>query len=180
MLGRLSMRLSGWTFTGPLPEVSKFVIIVAPHTSNWDFPAGLQAKWALELDANWFGKASLFRGPLGFVMRRFGGRPVNRDSAEGVVREVAAMFSASSQFVLALAPEGTRKQVTNWRTGFYHIAVAAGVPIVPVALDWSRRQVVINPPFLSTGMIEKDLHYLRSLYRVEMCRNPRGFWTEPE
>ena len=177
MLGRASMRLSGWTFAGALPEIARFVIIVAPHTSNWDFFVGLQAKWALSLDAHWFGKDSLFRGLMGVALRRIGGRPVKRDTAAGVVGEVAATFSSESRFVLALAPEGTRKPVAHWRTGFYHIAVAAGVPIVPVALDWSRREIVIRPPFHPTGALETDVEYLQSLYRADMSRNPRGFWT---
>ncbi len=174
-IGRLAMRLIGWRFAGDLPALPKFVLIVAPHTSNWDFIIGVAAKFALELEVHWFGKDSLFRGPLGAVMRIIGGRPVKRETSEGVVAEVAAMFNAEERFILALAPEGTRKRVESWRTGFYHIARAAGVPIVPVAFDWSRRQIIINRPFEPTGDTERDMASLRSMYRPEMAYEPRNF-----
>lgn len=174
-VGRLVMRLFGWRFNGSLPDLPKFVLIVAPHTTNWDFIVGLFAKFALALEVHWFGKESLFHGPLGRFMRIIGGRPVKRETSEGVVAEVAAMFAAEKRFLLALAPEGTRKRVTHWRTGFYHIAVAAGVPIVPVAFDWSRREVVIFAPFRPTGDVDADLAALRALYRPEMAFDPRGF-----
>ena len=174
-IGRLAMRISGWRFDGALPELPKFVLIVAPHTSNWDFMVGVAAKFALELEVHWFGKESLFRGPLGVVLRIIGGRPVKRDTSEGVVAEVAAMFAAEERFILALAPEGTRKRVESWRTGFYHIARAAGVPIVPVAFDWSRKEIVIRAPFVPTGDVARDMAALRAPYRPEMARDPRNF-----
>lgn len=170
LLGRASMRLSGWRFVGPLPDLHKFVIVVAPHTSNWDFFAGVQAKWALGLDAHWLGKASLFVGPVGSVLRSMGGRPVNRESAEGVVGDVAATLASESQFVLALAPEGTRRPVSEWKTGFYRIAMAARVPIVPVALDWSRREVIIYPPFNPSGALDRDLEFLLLRHRANGTR----------
>jgi len=175
-LGRAALRLSGWKIRGELPELPKYIIIVAPHTSNWDFPVGVAALFALDLDAHWFGKDSLFREPMGTILRMFGGRPVRREMPEGVVAEMAAAVRAEPQFILALAPEGTRKRVDHWRTGFYRIAEATGVPIVPVWFDWSRREIGINPPIRVSGNLASDVAALQALYRPEMARNPKGFW----
>lgn len=175
--GRFAMRIAGWTFVGELPPIPKFVIVVAPHTSNLDFFVGLAAKFSLGLDVHWFGKETLFRGPLGAIMRRFGGRPVRRDTPEGVVAAMAATIRAEPKFLLALAPEGTRTAVSQWRTGFYHIAEAADIPIVPVWFDWSRREIGIGAPMRASGDLASDLAALQSLFRREMARNPDGFWT---
>ena len=174
-VGRRCMELAGWRFVGALPDLPKFALIIAPHTSNWDFMIGLAAKLALDLRANWFGKETLFRGILGRFMRVIGGRPVKRDSSEGVVAEVASVFGAEERFVLVVTPEGTRRRVTRWRTGFYHIARAARVPIVPVAFDWQRKEIVFHPPFHPTGELGRDLAALRALYRSEMAHHPENF-----
>ena len=174
--GRLMMRLTGWRFSGALPELPKFVIVVAPHTSNWDFLAGLWALFALDLRTDWFGKDSLFRPPMGTLMRLINGRPVRRDSPEGVVAEMAAVVRAEPQFVLTITPEGTRKAVDHWRSGFYRIAEAAGVPIVPVVFDWSRREIRITPPVFPSGDLDADVAAMQALYRPEMARHPEGFW----
>ena len=179
-LGRLAMRLSGWTFRGALPELPKYVIVVAPHTSNWDFPVGVAALFAIDLEAHWFGKESLFRGPMGSIMRLLGGRPVRRDTPDGVVAEMAAAVAAAPQFVIALAPEGTRRQVDHWRTGFYRIAEAADIPIVAVSFDWSRREIGIHPPVRATGNLHADVAALQALYEARMARHPGGFWTSSD
>ena len=144
-LGLWVLKTAGWGFAGVMPDLPKFVVIVAHHTSNWDFPIGLAAKWALGLDVRWLGKASLFRGPLGWFMRANGGMPVERDSRSNVVQQITHKFSSRTQFVLVLAPEGTRQRVAEWRSGFWHVAKAANVPICCVALDWSRKVVRMGP-----------------------------------
>ena len=174
--GRAMMRLTGWTFRGALPALPKFVIIVAPHTSNWDFPVGVFALFALDHESRWFGKASLFRPPMGFLLRMIHGRPVSRDTPEGMVAEMAAAVRAEPQFVLALAPEGTRKSVDHWRTGFYRIAEAADIPIVAVSFDWSRKEIGINPPVHPSGNLATDVAALQAHYRPDMARHPEGFW----
>lgn len=178
-LGRAAMRLSGWRFDGALPELPKYVLIVAPHTSNWDFPVGLAAMFALDLDARWFMKDSMFRGPFGRLFRALGGRPIRRESSEGVVAEVAGMIRTEPHFVLAIAPEGTRKQVSDWRSGFYRIAESAGVPIVPVRFDFRRREIGIGAPMRPTGNLAADVAALKALFRPDMARNPGGFWATP-
>jgi 1-acyl-sn-glycerol-3-phosphate acyltransferase len=171
--------MAGWKIVGELPHLPKFVIIVAPHTSNWDFLAGLAAKFALALDLHWFGKHTLFRGPLGLLLRALGGRPVRRETPEGIVAEMAAMVDAEPQFLLALAPEGTRARVTQWRTGFYHIAEETGIPIVPVWFDWSRKEIGVGEPVRASGNLGADIAALQSLYRPEMAKHRSGFWDEP-
>jgi 1-acyl-sn-glycerol-3-phosphate acyltransferase len=170
------LRLMRWRIVGEVPDIPKFVAIVAPHSSNWDFPVGVAVMFALDLRVHWFGKDSLFRGPAGAVLRALGGRPVKRDTAEGVVRQVAATLRSEPQFILALAPEGTRKRVARWRTGFYHIAQEARVPVVPVILDWSRREVGIGTPRWTTGDLVGEVNELQRGYRREMARYPSSFW----
>lgn len=150
-----------WNIEGNLPNVPKLVVIAAPHTSNWDFIVGVAAKLALGLDAMWLGKDTLFRGPLGPMMRRLGGRPVDRAASHDVVKDVVDEFARRERLVLALAPEGTRKRVERWRTGFYHIAHAARVPIVPVALNFGARAIQIGSPFNTTGDVDADIHALQ-------------------
>jgi 1-acyl-sn-glycerol-3-phosphate acyltransferase len=173
---RALLRLAGWRILGVVPPLPKFVVVVAPHSSNWDFFVGIAARFALDIDAHWLGKHTLFRWPLGALLRSLGGRPVRRDAPEGVVAAVAAMVRAEPRFILGLAPEGTRRRVAQWRTGFWHIARAAGVPIVPVAFDWSRREIVIGEPVCLTDDLAADVAALQARYRREMARYPENFW----
>jgi 1-acyl-sn-glycerol-3-phosphate acyltransferase len=167
--------VSGWVIRGEVPPEPKFVAIVAPHTSNWDLVVCVATMFALGLHIQWFGKHSLFRPPLGWLLRWLGGVPVRRDTARGVVGEMADTIRAEPRFILALAPEGTRRHVDEWRTGFYHIAERAEVPILPVALDWSRREVILDEPVRPAGDAAGDIARLRSRYRKEMARHPEGF-----
>ena len=139
------LQRAGWHFDGAMPDLPKFVVIVAHHTSNWDFPIGLAAKWALGLDVRWLGKASLFRVPLGWFLRATGGVPVERGNRGNLVAQTTREFNERAQFVLVLAPEGTRARVPEWRSGFWHVAKDAGVPICCVALDWNRKVIRMGP-----------------------------------
>ncbi len=161
---------------GALPQLPRYILIVAPHTSNWDFFVGLAAKFALGLRGQWLGKHSIFCGPLGWVFRALGGIPVDRSRPEGVIDGVLDGVRRSPTFVLAIAPEGTRKYIDHWKSGFYRIAVAAEVPIVPVTFDWSTRTIgLTEPPFTPTGDAVADIAWLRSRYRKEMARRPEYF-----
>jgi 1-acyl-sn-glycerol-3-phosphate acyltransferase len=162
--GRLVLRILGWGFEGAVPNVSKAVIIVAPHTSNWDFLIGVAALFALGLRAIFLGKHTLFKGPLGVVMRWLGGIPVDRRTARGVVDETVELFAGTEQLILALSPEGTRGSVDRWRTGFYYVALEARVPIVPVAFDYSRRLIRFGERFDPTGDLERDLRRLEKFF----------------
>jgi 1-acyl-sn-glycerol-3-phosphate acyltransferase len=140
------------------------VIIAAPHTSNWDFVVAVAAKLALGIGAQWFGKDSLFRGPLGALLRALGGMPVDRSGSHDVVRQIVDEFRRRDRMILALAPEGTRKRVERWRTGFYHIAHGARAPVLPVALNFGERAIQIGRPFLTTGDLDADMIELRSRF----------------
>lgn len=163
-IGRGILRAIGWRLEAGLPDLAKFVVIVAPHSSNWDFIVGIGAALALRLDFNFVGKAELFRGPLGPLMRALGGLPVDRHHPEGFVAQLVALFAARKNLVLAMAPEGTRKPVQRWKSGFHRIAQGAGVPIVPAYLDNARRCVGFGPVFQPTANAERDIAGLQEFY----------------
>ena len=160
-IGVTVLTILGWRIEGSIPNVPKLVIIAAPHTSNWDFVVGIAAKLALQLHVLWLGKDTLFKTPLGPLMRALGGIPVDRANAHDVVRQVLDEFARHDRMILGLAPEGTRKPATRWRTGFYHIAHGARVPIVPVALNWGERAIQIGSPFNATGDADDEIEELR-------------------
>ena len=164
--------LIGWkVYFRPLPGPHG-IAVVYPHTSNWDFFVGLAAEFAVGLRAHWLGKHTLFRWPLGPVLRRLGGEPVHRDAPEGAVGAAVARFDAHAHYVLGLSPEGTRRRVARWRSGFHRIARGAGVPVVPVWLDYSRREVGIGAPVRLGADAESHTARLRALYRSAMARFP--------
>lgn len=163
-LGHCTLRMMGWRIAGEIPDRAKMLLIVVPHSSNWDFIVGVAAKLALRLRVKFLGKDSLFRFPLGILMRSLGGIPVDRSTANDVVTAVVAQFARRRSMLLAIAPEGTRKPVARWRTGFYHIAIGAGVPILPVGLDWSTRTIRLGTLFFPTGNLDADVSALRNRF----------------
>lgn len=163
-LGRLILAILDWRVEGDMPNLPKFVLIVAPHTSNWDFPIGMGAKLALGLRASWVGKHTIFRWPFGGLLKSLGGIPVDRSATNDIVQQVVGEFARRDRMVFALAPEGTRTKVERWKTGFYHIARGAGVPIVPVALDFAARVIRILPAVSPSGDVDGDTAALRALF----------------
>jgi 1-acyl-sn-glycerol-3-phosphate acyltransferase len=153
------------------------VLIVAPHTSNWDFPTGLYVKLALHMGARFVGKHTLFRWPLGVFMRWMGGVPVDRSAAAGFVADTARLMRESERMTLVLAPEGTRKHAGRWKSGFYRIAMAAGAPILLAALDYRRKAVFFGPLIHPTGDYEKDLAIIQSHYDAGMALKPENYST---
>ena len=171
-LGRLVLRVLGWRIEGELPRLDKFVAIGAHHTSNWDFVIFIALKFVLRLNARWFGKHSIFRWPFGGLMRSWGGIPIQRHLSLNMVEQAIQGFRDNREFILVLSPEGTRKKVERWKMGFYHIALGAGVPIVPGALDFANRRVVIGAPFQPTGDAEADLRALLAFFRPYVPKKP--------
>jgi 1-acyl-sn-glycerol-3-phosphate acyltransferase len=169
--GRALLRLCGWRIEGALPPLGKFVVIVAPHTSNWDFPIGVLAMFALDLEGHWIGKHTLFRGPMGALMRALGGEPVDRSAPGDLVEQVAARIRAADRYVLGMSPEGTRS-ARPWKTGFHRIARAANIPVVPAWIDYSRRVVGIGAPTFVTDDVGADLARLGAQFRPEMALRP--------
>ncbi|HSP06655.1 MAG TPA: lysophospholipid acyltransferase family protein [Acidobacteriota bacterium] len=175
LLGSGVLRIMGWRIRGEFPEVSKCVAIAAPHTSNWDFIVGMAAKLKLNLSASWLGKHTIFFWPLGILLKWLGGIPVDRASARGVVDGVAELFRRRKAMILALSPEGTRKRVEKWKTGFYRIALTAGVPIVLVSLDYATRTVEIGPLMNPSGDLAKDLQEIGKYFSASRGRYPDQF-----
>ena len=173
--GRFVMGLRGWRVEGSYPDVPRMVLIVAPHTSNWDFLTGLQVKLAMRMGARFIGKHTIFRWPLGVFMRWLGGVPVDRSAAEGFVEDTARVLREAERMTLVIAPEGTRRRTDRWKSGFYRIAVAAGVPILPVGFDYPRKVIFFAPVFHPTGDYEKDLAALQSLFRADMALKPGNY-----
>lgn len=166
------LRMIGWQVSFSLPPRDKYVLVGAPHTSNWDFPLGLLGMWALGLRVRWVGKHTLFRGPLGPVMRAIGGIPVDRSGSTGFVRKVIDIFASRDQFVLAIAPEGTRSLTRQWKEGFYRIALAAGVPIALGYIDYSRKRIGIDRMFEPSGDIAADFEILKEYYQDKIGKRP--------
>jgi 1-acyl-sn-glycerol-3-phosphate acyltransferase len=178
-LARFVLRVLRWRVTGDLPDLTKFVIIVAPHTSNWDFVIGFLCYLALELRASWLGKHTIFRFPFGPVLRHFGGIPVDRGAAQDVVQRAVAEFQRRSSFVLALAPEGTRRRVATWRSGFYRIALGAGVPITTASLDFRKREVAVGPLFQPTGDYATDFQRIVDRFASVTPKRPELYEPAP-
>ncbi|BCR26707.1 lysophospholipid acyltransferase family protein [Aquipseudomonas alcaligenes] len=171
-IGRTALKLMGWRIEGELPRLDKFVAIGAHHTSNWDFVIFIALKFVLRLNARWFGKHSIFRWPFGGLMRSWGGIPIQRHLSLNMVEQAIQGFRDNREFILVLSPEGTRRKVERWKMGFYHIALGAGVPIVPGALDFANRRVVIGAPFQPTGDAEADLQVLLAFFRPYVPKKP--------
>ncbi|QSX30069.1 lysophospholipid acyltransferase family protein [Shewanella cyperi] len=167
------MQLLGWRIAGELPTLDKYIITVAPHTSNWDFIIGVIARGALGQKIHFLGKHQLFLPPWGWFFRAIGGSPVDRRKNNNLVDAVTSLFVENQNFKLALAPEGTRSPVSRWKTGFYHIACKAQVPIVTVGLDFSRKQIVIARPLEPSGDIQKDMNTILDFYRGIRGRHPK-------
>lgn len=172
-LGKTYLRCFGWRFEGRFPDELRHVTIVAPHTSNWDFFLGIAVLFATDLKLNWLGKHTIFRWPVKGLLTRLGGIPVDRSAAHGVVGESTAIFEGREAMMLALAPEGTRKGPSRWRSGFHAIATGAKVPIFPVAFDYGPKLIRLMPVFQPTGDFEADLAALQSLFKDVRGRKAR-------
>ena len=163
-VGRLYLRLLGWRVEGRFPAVAKTVVIAAPHTSNWDLPLMLAVSYVLGVKPSWLGKRQLFRGPLGWLLRRLGGVPVERGQRTNLVQQVVDYFDTVDQLFLVIPPSGTRKRATHWKSGFYHIARGARVPIICAFLDYRRKVGGIGPTVVPGGNVRADMQSIRAYY----------------
>lgn len=174
-IGRAALRLFGWDFEGTIPDLPKLVAIAAPHTCTADVFVGIAVILALGVRVRWLGKHTIFWQPLGSVLRWLGGIPVDRNSPAGIVGHVVRLVSDEPRLFLGLSPEGTRAAVAQWKSGFYRIATAAAVPIVPVALDYPRCRIVIGEPMIPSGDYEKDIVRLKGHFHPAMARHPERY-----
>ena len=163
----------GWQVEGTAPFPRKFIVIAAPHTSNWDFVHFLGAADGLNLDLSFMGKKSLFRWPFARAMKDMGGVPVDRSSSQNYVQQVIEEFGKRAEFMLTIAPEGTRKRVEQWKTGFYHIAVGAKVPIVCGMMDYKRKIVGLGPTIWPTGDYAMDMLEVFRYYSTVTPKYPQ-------
>lgn len=168
----LFYRILGWKMEGRFPDIPKCVVIVVPHTHWMDFLIGLMVRKLIGVEINFIGKKSLFEGPFGWFFKWTGGAPVDRSKSSDTVGAVAQIFREREEFRLALAPEGTRKKVDTWKTGYYYIALEAKVPIVLVAFDYGTKTVRISEPRMPTGDYEKDYASYREFYRGVVGKVP--------
>jgi len=150
----------------------KAVVIVYPHTSNWDFVVGVLARSVLGLRAHWVGKHTLFRWPFESLMRGLGGVPVDRSQTKGLVEQLKKEFDRDAQFFLVLTPEGTRSRTDHWKSGFYHVALGLRVPIGLAKFDYAKREVNLTDWYLPTGDSERDLEHIRAVYRDTRGKHP--------
>jgi len=164
---------SGWTISGTLPPDRKFVIMGAPHTSNWDFLVFLGAVHAVGRQIRFVGKHSLFRWPMAGFMHALGGVPVDRSAPQDMVSQIVAQFRAHDDFILVVAPEGTRSYNTRWKTGFYQIALKAGVPIVAAGPDYPTKRGVFGPVIHPTGNYTEDLKPAFAFFRTITPKHPK-------
>ena len=163
---------SGWTISGTLPPDRKFVIMGASHTSNWDFLVFLGAVHAVGRQIRYVGKHSLFRWPIGGFMRALGGVPVDRSARQDLVSQIVAQFEAHDDFILVVAPEGTRSFTTRWKSGFYQIALKAGVPIVAAGPDYPTKRGVFGPVIRPTGNYSEDMKPAFAFFRTITPKHP--------
>jgi 1-acyl-sn-glycerol-3-phosphate acyltransferase len=174
---RLILGLAGWRIEGQLPTIPKFVLVGAPHTSNWDLPYTLLMAFALRANIHWLGKEAIFRRPFKAFFEWLGGIPVRRTQSRNLVEASVQLFHRQEQLILTIAPAGTRQRVLRWKTGFYHIACGARVPIVLGFLDYARKAGGIGPVVNPTGNIDADLKTIRTFYDTVIGKHPAQSMT---
>lgn len=171
-IAQIILRLIGWRTHVIHPSTSSYVLIGAPHTSNWDFGLMVLLMAAEQLPVRFMGKDTLFRGPLGLLMRSLGGIPVNRRERTNLVDQIAAKFEVHDDLIIGLAPEGTRGKTLHWKSGYYFIAMKARVPIVMAYLDYGNKVIGIGPSFIPCGDIHADFEIIRAFYDGIVGKNP--------
>jgi len=171
----LFLRITGWETEGERPSAAKYVLIAAPHTSNWDLAYLLALAARYGVRPYWMGKHTLFRGPMGPVMRALGGIPVRRHLRENVVQQMARAFTERDELCLTVPPEATRGAAPYWKSGFYHIARTARVPIHLGYLDYARRRGGFGPELVPSGDLVADMDVIRAFYADKVGRHPECF-----
>jgi 1-acyl-sn-glycerol-3-phosphate acyltransferase len=166
------LRRAGWTISGERPAAPRYVLVASPHSSNWDTAVMLLFAVHFGIRLRWIGKRESFRGPLGPLLRALGGIPIDRGGGQGLVAATAEEFRGRSRLALAIAPDGTRRARDYWRSGFYHIARAADVPLVLSFLDWGARRAGIGPTLALSGDVGADMDRIRAFYAGMVGRYP--------
>ncbi len=178
MITWLCLKLTGWKVVGDTPEYDKYVLIAAPHTSNWDFPVMLGAVLDRGERVSWMGKHSLFRGWRGPIARWLAGVAIDRSKSNDVVGQIVDRYNREEEFVVIICPEGTRSKVDRWKTGFYHIAKGANIPIIMAFADYPSKTVGYGPAFFPTGDLDKDLLAIQAFYKDKRGKRQELFHAE--
>ena len=175
LLARLVIVMTGWKPEGVRPEPDQYVLIAAPHTTNWDFLYLIAFAWLFDIKMSVMAKHSLFWPPLGWFMRAFGALPVRRDKRHNLVETLAGLFEEYDELALVVPAEGTRGHVDYWKSGFYHIARTAKVPIVMSFLDYERKVGGFGPALVPTGDVVSDMDAVRAFYGDKQGKYPELF-----
>ncbi|MGV0034353.1 MAG: 1-acyl-sn-glycerol-3-phosphate acyltransferase [Candidatus Azotimanducaceae bacterium WSBS_2022_MAG_OTU7] len=173
LMGRLVLSVFGWQKAGQVPDARNMVIIAAPHTTNWDFIFLLAAAYSFGLSINWLGKDSLFRTPLGPILRFLGGVPVDRSKSNNLVQSLSAQIDHGSSVVLVIPPSGTRRKTEYWKSGFYKIAVAAQIPLVCGYLDYEKKEAGLGLAFPPSDL-HRDMDRIREFYEPITPKYPEN------
>ncbi len=171
-LARFFLRLLGWELIGQRPTCKKYVMVGAPHTSNWDFLYFYLGALAFNIRISFMIKDSMFKGPLGPILRWMGGVPINRRQRNSLVSQMVKAFAEREEMALLIPPSGTRKRTEYWKSGFYHIARGAKVPLVLAIMDYAHKQVGVARTYELTGDIKQDMAVLRQVYEPVTAKFP--------
>lgn len=166
------LALWGWRVVGHFPNERKFILAVAPHTSNWDFIVAMLVMLALNINVTFMGKNTIFIGPLKWLLESLGGVAIDRANPHGIVGQMSALFATRDKMILGLAPEGTRSKTLEWKKGFLYIALQAKVPVVPIGLDFSKKEVQIMQQQHVDDDIDASLQRIKSLFSGVCAKNP--------
>ncbi len=173
-LSKLILKLSGWHTDVTLPKEKKYILMGAPHTTNWDLPIALLCCWSTSTQINWVGKKQLFIGPLDYLFRALGGIPVDRSVATGFIEQIAHQFDNREKMVFGITPEGTRSKTEYWKTGFYYIALKAKVPVCLAYIDFPSKTIGFGKMLYPSGDIKKDFELIKSFYEDKTGRYPEN------
>jgi len=173
LLGGLVLSVFGWQKAGQVPRAKNIVIIAAPHTTNWDFIFLLAAAYSFGISVNWLGKDSLFRSPLGPILRYLGGVPVDRSKRNNLVQSLSAQIEHGSGIALVIPPSGTRRKTEHWKSGFYRIAEAAQIPLICGYLDYQKKKAGLGPAFLPSDL-SRDMDRIREFYEPIVGKYPEN------
>ena len=174
-LSKFILWLLGWKLRMELPATKKYIVIIAPHTSNWDFLLGKLANWSCGQKPKVLVKKEAFKFIIGAIIRKWGGVPIDRKRSKNLVDQVVQYFNDNDEFILGITPEGTRKRNPDWKTGFYRIAVKANVPIYFGYIDFATKRLGMHDFFIPTGNMESDINQIKSYYKDMKGYNPDQF-----
>lgn len=175
VLPKLIFKLTGWKVLGKAPALKKYVLVAAPHTSNWDFVYGLCAWKLYGMKPRYLIKKEFFYFPLNLLFHATGGLPVDRSKSNSLTDSIVDMFHHHDELIALVPPEGTRRKTERWKTGFYYVSLKAQVPIVMGMLDYGTKSAKLSEPFIPTGDIEKDFELFRAFFKDAQGKNPEGF-----